>query len=537
MQIAVILITELIYCILAVALSLRIINLVQLEGYKVVNSKKMKNIRLKLYGSAICVTLCNAIFAFISVHIGNYYLQLISQGLFVVVLLVSLTDERDKCSHQPLVYTARAKRLIASYALLIAIFIFTVGYLGHIININGTNLSFIFIPFIFALLPEIVALTLIVNKPIEQKIARKYIKKCSQTLQNSDIIKIGITGSYGKTTVKNILTTILNQKYNAYCTPSNYNTPLGICKAVNDLPKECQIFVAEMGARKVGDIRELCDIVKPTFGIITGVGSQHLGAFKSQQNIYSTKKELADFLQSVDGVAVFNGENKFTRQMYEEYVGVRKRAISGELFLSSEEDAKKVFVSDVECDSQGLKFVLHIGEEYRNCNCKLIGRHNLENILLCVQLCVDLQLNIVQISEGISQVASVEHRLQTIELPTGITIIDDSYNSNEEGAKLAVETLNMFKGRKIVATQGIVELGSEQQRVNFGLGESIARVADIAILIGVNREDIRLGMISENYCDKNIYLVEHLDNAKELFSAILKRGDVLLLQNDLPDNY
>ncbi len=203
MQIAVILITELIYCILAVALSLRIINLVQLEGYKVVNSKKMKNIRLKLYGSAICITLCNAIFAFISVHIGNYYLQLISQGLFVVVLLVSLTDERDKCSHQPLVYTARAKRLIASYALLIAIFIFTVGYLGHIININGTNLSFIFIPFIFALLPEIVALTLIVNKPIEQKIARKYIKKCSQTLQNSDIIKIGITGSYGKTTVKN----------------------------------------------------------------------------------------------------------------------------------------------------------------------------------------------------------------------------------------------------------------------------------------------------------------------------------------------
>ncbi|MDE7191206.1 MAG: UDP-N-acetylmuramoyl-tripeptide--D-alanyl-D-alanine ligase [Clostridia bacterium] len=537
MQIAVILITELIYCILAVALSLRIINLVQLEGYKVVNSKKMKNIRLKLYGSAICITLCNAIFVFISIHIGNYYLQLISQGLYAVVLLVSLTDERDKCSHQPLVYTARAKRLIASYALLIAIFMLSVGFLGHIININGINLSFIFIPFIFALLPEIVSLTLVVNKPMEQNIAKKYIKKCSQTLQNSDIIKIGITGSYGKTTVKNILTTILNQKYNAYCTPSNYNTPLGICRAVNELPKECQIFVAEMGARKVGDIKELCDIVKPTYGIITGVGSQHLGAFKSQQNIYNTKKELADFLQSVDGVIVFNGENKFTRQMYDEYVGNKKRAISGELFLSSEEDAKKVFVTDAECDSQGLKFVLHIGEERSNCSCKLIGRHNIENILLCVQLCVDLGLNIVQIAEGISQVSPVEHRLQTIELPTGITIIDDSYNSNEEGAKLAIETLNMFKGRKIVATQGIVEMGSEQQRVNFGLGESIAKVADIAILIGVNREDIRLGMISENFCDKNIYLVEHLDNAKELFSAILTRGDVLLLQNDLPDNY
>ena len=132
---------------------------------------------------------------------------------------------------------------------------------------------------------------------------------------------------------------------------------------------------------------------------------------------------------------------------------------------------------------------------------------------------------------------SIEHRLQTIELPSGITIIDDSYNSNESGAKLALQTLNMFIGRKIVATQGIVEMGAEQSRVNFELGESIAKCADIAILIGVNREDIRLGMLSGNFCDKNIYLVEHLDNAKELFSAMLKKGDVLLLQNDLPDNY
>ncbi|MDE5911299.1 MAG: hypothetical protein K2H24_03095, partial [Clostridia bacterium] len=176
MQIAVIIITELIYCLLAVALSLRIINLVQLEGYKVVNSKKMKNIRLKLYGSAICITLCNVIFVFISVHIGNYYLQLISQGLYAVVLLVSLTDERDKCAHQPLVYTARAKRLIVSYTAIIVVFMLVVGLLGHIINIKGINLSFIFIPLVFALVPEIVALTLAVNKPMEKRIANKYIK-------------------------------------------------------------------------------------------------------------------------------------------------------------------------------------------------------------------------------------------------------------------------------------------------------------------------------------------------------------------------
>ena len=152
-------------------------------------------------------------------------------------------------------------------------------------------------------------------------------------------------------------------------------------------------------------------------------------------------------------------------------------------------------------------------------------------------MAVRLGLNIVQIVGGIGEVQPIEHRLQTIELPTGITIVDDSYNSNVEGAHLAIETLKLFKGRKIVATQGLVEMGAGQEKANFELGESIAGTADIAILIGINKENIRLGMLSEGFCDKNIYLVEHLDNAKELFSAMLKKGDVLLLQNDLPDNY
>ena len=121
----------------------------------------------------------------------------------------------------------------------------------------------------------------------------------------------------------------------------------------------------------------------------------------------------------------------------------------------------------------------------------MIGKHNLNNILLCVALATELGLNIVQISKGINMLTPIEHRLQTIELPSGITIIDDSYNSNEEGAKLALETLKLFKGRKIVATQGLVEMGAGQEKANFELGESIASVADIAILIGVNKENIR----------------------------------------------
>ncbi|MDE6189131.1 MAG: UDP-N-acetylmuramoyl-tripeptide--D-alanyl-D-alanine ligase [Clostridia bacterium] len=538
MQIGVIVATTVVFWILAVVMSLRIANLVQLEGYRVVNSRKMRSIKCKLIGSAVCITLCNGIFSFIAVSIGSFYVQLVVQGLYVIVLLVSLTDERDKCLHQPLIYTARAKRLLVTYSIITLLLLAVVVIVGSVIKIKGVGLSFVLVPLIFALLPAIMRFAIYANKPLEKSIASKFIEKCTDELnKRRDLMKIGITGSFGKTTVKNILTTILNQKYKAYCTPSNFNTPLGICRAVNDLPDECEVFIAEMGARRVGDISELCDIVKPTYGMITGVGSQHLGTFKSVENIYSTKKELSDYVEKVGGAVVYSGENELSLKMYEESNSLNRIAISVDRFLSSKNNAENISISEIECDSKGLRFLLSIGDKSVRCNSALIGKHNLNNILLCVAMARELGLNIVQIADGIGNVTPIEHRLQTIELPTGITIIDDSYNSNEEGAKLALEALKLFKGRKIVATQGLVEMGAKQEKVNFELGESIANVADIAILIGINRENIRLGMLAESFCDKNIYLVEHLDNAKDLFSAMLVRGDVLLLQNDLPDNY
>ena len=159
------------------------------------------------------------------------------------------------------------------------------------------------------------------------------------------MIKIGITGSFAKTTVKNVLTTILNQEYKTYCTPSNYNTPLGICRAVKQLPEDCEIFVAEMGARKQGDIAELCDIVKPQYGIITGVGSQHLATFKSKENIYATKKELSDYIDGLNGgVTVFCADNKYSKKMFEESKASEKICLSTEEFLCASKYKKEIKV-------------------------------------------------------------------------------------------------------------------------------------------------------------------------------------------------
>lgn len=526
------------YLVLVAVLSLRIINLVQLEGYKVVNSAKMKAVRLKLWGGAICITLCNLLFLFIAIAVGNTYIQLAVQGLYIVVLLVSLTDERDKCTRQPLVYTARAKRLMASFVVIAAICIAAATAAGSFIRSGNVWACFIFIPLAMALLPEYVWLALAVNKPFEKAIAAKYIAKCKKKLQSMHIVRIGVTGSFAKTSVKRILTTLLSEKYRTYCTPHNYNTPMGICKAVGEMPEDTEVFVAEMGARHKGDVAELCDIVKPNYGIVTGVGSQHLAVFGSQQNVYEAKKELNDYIESRGGGGmVFNADNAYTQEMYAVSRVDEKTLIGAEKCENHGESGMLIKATDAVLDSEGIKFTLHIGDDSVKCASKLIGRHNLTNILMCVALACKLNLSIKQIARGISRLTPTEHRLEVCRLKSGITVIDDSYNSNYEGAKLAVETLKMFKGRKVVASQGLVELGREQIKLNFELGECIAEAADIAILIGVNRDDMRLGMLAKGFCDKNIYTVEHLDNAKELFSKMLKSGDVLLIQNDLPDNY
>ncbi len=538
MQTEVIILVAAAYLALAVVLSLRIINLVQLEGYKLVNSRKMKALRLKLCGGAFCITLCNLLFLFIAIAVGNPYIQLAVQGLYIVILLVSLTDERDKCIHQPLVFTARARRLIATYAFFAAVCIAATVTAGCFIRSGDVWACFIFIPLAMALLPEYVALALLANRPMEKFIAKRYVAKCKQKLQSMRIVKIGITGSFAKTSVKNILTTILGEKYRTYCTPHNYNTPMGICKAVAEMPEDTEVFVAEMGARHQGDIAELCDIVKPNYGIVTGVGNQHLSMFKSQERIYETKKELNDYIEARGGEGiVFNGDNAFTEKMYSVSSVREKTLISSSRCENHGEDSAYIRIDNAVYDSDGIKFTLYIGKEKAECSTRLIGKHNLTNILMCVAMAYKLNLDIRQIAKGISKLSPVEHRLEVMRLANGVTIIDDSYNSNFEGAKLAIETLGMFKGRKVVATQGLVELGREQIKFNFELGECIAETADIAILIGVNREDLRMGMLAKGFCDKNIYTVEHLDGAKEIFSGILKSGDVLLIQNDLPDNY
>lgn len=371
--------------------------------------------------------------------------------------------------------------------------------------------------------PAIMCLTMcFINKYFVKK-NRLFVAKATEKLSNMNIIKIGITGSYGKTSCKNILQNMLSNKYKVYASKENYNTPMGLSICINELTDE-EVFIAEMGARKKGDIAELTNIIKPNYGIITGVTNQHLKTFKSLHNIYTEKYCLAKALED-NGLCVFNGNDKYTLKMYKEFSGNKLK-----VGLNKFGDVQ---IDNVEMNSKGSFFSLQIKDQIYFCNTKLLGRHNILNIAMCVALATELGVGINQIMETIRNLKPVNHRLEYL-YSNGIHILDDSYNSNIVGVKSALECLSFFPQRKIVLAQGLVEMGKQQKSMNYEIGCMLAKTADAVILTGRNKNSINKGLIDSGYVGE-IFVFPTLKKAQKNFKHILRNNDVLLLQNDLPD--
>lgn len=353
---------------------------------------------------------------------------------------------------------------------------------------------------------------------------QKFIVKSTEKLNKINPLKIGITGSYGKTSCKNILSHLLSENFKVCATDKNYNTPMGIALTVDKMEADTQVFIAEMGARRTGDIADLCKIVEPDYGIITGVTNQHLETFKSIENIFEEKYNLAISLTD-KSTCVFNGTDKYTLKMYKQYKG--KKSI---VKLNNFAD---LFANNITTDSEGCKFTINYKDEHLECQTKLLGRHNIVNILLCSALALELGVDNDTLKSRILTLPQVPHRLQLIK-SNGMNILDDSYNANTLGIKYSLECLGYFDTRKVVLTQGIVELGKEQKQANKQIGHMIGAVADVVILCGINSQNIKEGL-EESGFSKQVYAFNTLKDAKQNFSTILQKGDTLLIQNDLPD--
>ena len=515
--------------VLTTVVALRTLNYFQLNGYRLCGSKSLKKQALSQVGfGAVHVFVCSFVY-FISAARGFEY-----GGWFYMLFaafgaVFYFFGHRKKGARTPLKVTKRCVRFLAAHTLISVALSVGLVAAGRTFIIGGVTLDFALMPLCCLLSPAVFALSAAAVYPVEQAVARIYTEGCKKALDaKTDLIVIGVTGSYGKTGVKNILAAFLAEKYKVYATPESYNTPMGICIAVNKMPEDTQIFVAEMGAKRKGDISRLCEIVKPVVAVITGIAAQHLATFGSIQNVVDTKAELPAYVAKAGGKSYFNTDNDYCKLMYRDAKGEKYRvSFGGECY------AKEISVS-----GEGSKFTLCFsgGEEVR-CATPLLGAHNVSNITLAAAVAYGMGVSPGEIAAAAAKLMPTPHRLQLVENTAGITIIDDGYNSNEEGARAALSTLAAFKGRKVVACQGLVEMGRAERDANFALGREIAFVADIAVLIGPNADDMREGALSAGMADGAVFVKKNLAQAQDLFAEIMRKGDVLLIENDLPDNY
>lgn len=505
--------------IMLILVAIRNINIIQLQSYRLGFFGAEMSYQIWLYSAVLIGEVICLVFSLL--HIKIWYVDLIC---FCTPMLAYVIFDLVKRSKTPLVVTARIIRYFVLFTILTLLLFGATYYVSLITNVN--LLYFVWINFL--LVPLVVRLAFLLISPLEKHIQNKYFDKATKQLESfENLMKIGITGSYGKTSVKNIMTTILSESFEVVQSPYSYNTPMGFAKSVSEITDTTQVFIMEIGARKIGDVAKIAKALKPQVGVITGIAGQHLQTFGSIEDVMRAKYELIESLDG-NGLAVFNGENSRTKNMFD------RCSLKNKMLTCM--DSGNICVENLITNTEGTFFDLRIGENVRSCKTRLIGRHNLENILLAVTVAVGLGMDIDSISYGIEKIDFTPHRLEVMEA-NGITIIDDSYNANEVGVKVALDTLSMFDSRKVVLCQGIVEGGEKEDEINYNIGVKMSSVADIAILVGKLADKIQKGLIDSGYNPTRIVKYKNLREAQTAFKETLRAGDVLLLLNDLPDNY
>lgn len=451
--------------------------------------------------------------------------------IWIVVFRKSLKSEKTK---KPLVYTKRIKRLIITTSIL-----YLVVFVLMFINQNNEQNSW-FILFILAVItylnPFVVFLANIINYPIERLVYTYYKTKAQNKLKSINNLKIiGITGSYGKTSSKNILSDILNIKYNALPTPRNLNTYNGLIMTVNNhMDKFTEIFIAEMGAYVKGEIKGLCKLVKPQYGILTKIGTAHLESFGSEQNIIDGKFELIESLPS-DGIGVLNGDD-------EKQVNYDLKNNCKIVWIGIENENVDVRALNIKCSNKGTCFDIQFKGDKKlyPFETRLLGNHNVYNILAAVALGKEFGIDIPDLQAAVRGVKPVEHRLEIKKLGS-FYMIDDAYNSNPVGAKGAVDVLGMMPGVKIVVTPGMIELGKKEDEYNEIFGEQIAGVADYVVLVGEEKtKPILQGLKNKNFDLDKIVVYNDVREAYKFINSISansKKDVFALFENDLPDTY
>ncbi|MBR5681942.1 MAG: UDP-N-acetylmuramoyl-tripeptide--D-alanyl-D-alanine ligase [Ruminococcus sp.] len=527
-----------------VFLGLREFHMLQLNGYKTPEHSRWMKKNRKRYILPAVLFIAQFLLIPLQNHDGPAIALLIALCFFNAV--IALLNKPGRKFKKPLVYTARMKRMMITFGILAAVFyvlaIINGKTLVQVDTVSGgyeeTRWFINALPYIFAgsalyLTPILVPLSNLINKPVEKAVQNWYINDAKRILSECPTLhKVGITGSYGKTSMKFYLDELLNSQYNTLKTPESFNTPMGVTITIRrDLKPTHEYFICEMGARRVHEIKELCGIADPHDGIITSVGPQHLETFGSIENVVNTKFELADHVKAKGGKIYLNGDNELIRKKAHEYPNA---------VLYGLQEGNHYRATDISVSDRGTEFTVTApGGETQRFSMKLLGEHNVQNVLGAIAYAHGTGIALDKLTLPVKRIAAVPHRLQLLDKGGNMTFIDDAYNSNPNGCRAALSVLGLFDACRILVTPGMVELGEKQKELNFEFGQEAAKACDHIVLVGKNQTvPIYNGIKDAGYDMDNVFVADSLNEALAHVNAYqTDRKKIVLLENDLPDNY
>jgi UDP-N-acetylmuramoyl-tripeptide--D-alanyl-D-alanine ligase len=448
---------------------------------------------------------------------------------------------RSLPAKKALVYTPRMRRILCT-GLVLTLLITTA--LITLILTTPIIVSAIIVVLCCLLAPGMILLLMLAGNmlmiPVEAQVRQGFVRRARARITTYKPFVIGITGSYGKTSTKNIMAQLLVPHKRTLPTPKSFNTLMGITRAINEnLEPKYELFLVEMDAYNIGEIAKMCDLVEPQVGMITSVGPQHLERFGSIERIADALYELVASLPAGSPAVIYGGESMSAllaeRAKRAGYRAVRY-GIEGEQGTPFD-----VMASDIVVDEHASHFTWRwVAEDLElRVSIPLLGRHNILNVSAALAVVHLLGLPVAQAARDAIRLEPAQHRLQLMPSQGGITVIDDSYNANPVGVHNGLDVLAQMRGKaKILVTPGMVELGSVEEAENKRFGEHAAQVCKHVILVGAQQtQPVLAGLQESGFPSEHIHIVETLEEVTAMLGRIAKPGDVVLFANDLPDTY
>jgi len=391
---------------------------------------------------------------------------------------------------------------------------------------------------IFDLLtPILISVIVLIFQPVIVLLRNNTLKKAEEKIKAIKLAGklkvVAITGSYGKTSTKEFLATILSKKFKVLKTKEHQNSEIGIAKAIlGDLTLDHEIFISEIGAYNKGKVKEVCKTIIPDIGIVTGVNEQHLALFGSLENLLSAEGggELTDALGN-EGILVVNGDNRHCLNLYKKFNGHKKI-----YNLSNKTVNSDIWTDSIDVYKDHLSFIaINKSKEMAHFDVSVLGKQNIQNLLGAILIAKELGMTFGEISEACENIKQEFAGMTLKQNKHGIIIVDSSYSSNSDGVYADLDYLSIFSGKRIIVMPCLIELGEKSVEIHEKIGKKIGAICDMAIVTTKDKfAEIKNGALSVGMQEKNIVLCDKPDDIYSLITSFCKTDDAVLLEGRVP---